>query len=115
MTKESFSNVKSRLPEIDSLCDASLPRILVGNKNDDEQQKTKVISTQNGEELAKENGLLFFETSVKDNRNINEVFHRMTTLVLERRLAQSKTKEKKIVLNETPSLNKKPTNQCCSG
>ena len=115
MNRDSFSNVVSRLPEIDSNCDASVPRILVGNKNDDEQQGKKVVSTNDGEELAKGNRLLFFETSVKDNRNINEVFHRMSTLVLRRRLDQPKPVEKKITLHENSSSKKKSTNQCCSG
>lgn len=115
MSKDSFSNIVSRLPEIDSHCDANVPKILVGNKNDDEQQAKKVVSTNDGEELAKGNRLLFFETSVKDNRNINEVFHRMSTLVLRRRLAQPKPVEKKIILNEKFSSKNKSTNQCCSG
>ena len=50
----------------------SITLVLIGNKTD-LQEKRKVLYEE-GEEFAKKNGILFFETSAKKNYNIDEVF-----------------------------------------
>jgi GTPase KRas protein len=47
------------------------PVVLVGNKSD---LAERVVSTAHGEELAKQNGWKFYETSAKDGTNVDEVF-----------------------------------------
>lgn len=49
-------------------------RILLGNKSDMEDKR--MISTARGQEIANQNNIKFFETSAKNNHNINwiEVF-----------------------------------------
>jgi GTPase SAR1 family protein len=49
-----------------------VPVVLVGNKFD---LAERVVSTAHGEELAKQNGWKFYETSAKDGTNVDEVFH----------------------------------------
>ena len=46
-------------------------KVLVANKTD---LPNRVISTEQGEALASEYGLKFFETSAKTGSNINEMF-----------------------------------------
>ena len=84
----SFTHIKVRFSELSNYCDSDVPKILVGNKNDDNNDMNKVVLTNVGHEYAEQNNLPFFETSVKDNKNIKEVFNEMAKLVLKRRLEQ---------------------------
>jgi len=95
---ESFEQIKTRFPEIEFYCDEDIPKILVGNKDDDNNEKKKIILTHHGQELAKHNNLLFFEASVKDNKNVTEIFNQLGKLVLRRRLNQSKQVENVITI-----------------
>ena len=100
---------------MDFHCGENVPKILVGNKNDEDEQSKKVVLTRYGQELAQKNNLLFFETSVKDNRNITEVFKKMTTMALQRRLGQAHESARKIVIDMESSINN-PSHRrlCCS-
>jgi len=76
---ESFANVKRWLHEIDQNCDV-VNRILVGNKNDDPDRK--VVLTEDARRFADQMGIELFETSAKDNINVEEMFRAVTKLVL---------------------------------
>jgi len=76
---ESFANVKRWLHEIDANCDV-VNRILVGNKNDDPERK--VVLTEDARRFADQMGIQLFETSAKDNINVEEMFRSITSLVL---------------------------------
>lgn len=45
--------------------------MLIGNKSD--LQHRRAVSTEEGEQFAKENGLIFMETSAKTAHNVEEV------------------------------------------
>jgi hypothetical protein len=51
---------------------AAAVQILVGNKSDMADEK-RAVPRSKGEALAKEYGIQFFETSAKDNVNVEEV------------------------------------------
>ena len=70
-------------------CDKTVPKILVGNKDDNDNEVSKVVLTADASAYAEQKGLSFFETSAKDNKNIAEAFHEITRLALKRRLNQS--------------------------
>uniref|UniRef100_A0A3Q3SQ67 Ras-related protein Rab-35 n=1 Tax=Mastacembelus armatus TaxID=205130 RepID=A0A3Q3SQ67_9TELE len=72
---ESFVNVKRWLNEISQNCD-SVCKILVGNKNDDPARKQ--VETQDAVRFGESVGVRVFETSAKENINVEEV-----TLVFE--------------------------------
>jgi len=76
---ESFVNVKRWLHEIDQNCDV-VNKVLVGNKND--QPENKVVETEDAKRFALQMGVETFETSAKDNINIEDVFQHITKLVL---------------------------------
>ncbi|KAL3211080.1 hypothetical protein MRX96_036652 [Rhipicephalus microplus] len=67
---ESFANVKRWLHEIEQNCDV-VNRILVGNKNDDPSRK--VVLTEDAQRFADQMGIQLFETSAKENINVEEV------------------------------------------
>ena len=49
----------------------NVPVILIGNKLDDEDEN-RIVALQEGENFAKENGYLFFETSALNGKNVNK-------------------------------------------
>ena len=56
--------------------------ILVGNKSDLEDQR--VISKERGENLAKENSMMFFETSALNGNGIEEAFKKSIEVVYQK-------------------------------
>ncbi|CAH0388857.1 unnamed protein product [Bemisia tabaci] len=76
---ESFANVKRWLHEIDQNCEV-VNKILVGNKND--APESKVVLTEDAQRFANQMGIQLFETSAKDNINVEEMFMAITRLVL---------------------------------
>lgn len=83
---ESFANLKDWITEMERHCDKTVPKILVGNKDDNENETGKVVLTSDASAYAEQKNLPFFETSAKDNKNIAEAFHEITRLALKRRL-----------------------------
>lgn len=67
---DTFANVKRWLHEIEQNCDV-VNRVLVGNKNDAPNQK--VVLTEDAQRFANQMGIQLFETSAKDNINVEEV------------------------------------------
>lgn len=86
---ESFANVKRWLHEIDQNCEV-VNRVLVGNKCDDPQRK--VVLTEDAQRFAGQMGIQLFETSAKENINVEEMFRAVTDLVL-----TSKKQQKKVL------------------
>jgi len=88
---ESFSRIRRWIDEINKYCDESIAIVLVGNKDDnpsfDGDPVEKVVSTSDAEEYANQMNLTFFETSAKDNKNVDEAFYAVTRISLQNRLA----------------------------
>ncbi|XP_077995429.1 ras-related protein Rab-35-like isoform X1 [Glandiceps talaboti] len=79
---DSFVNVKRWLHEIDQNCD-NVARILVGNKNDCPDRK--VVESDDAKKFAEQMGVQLFETSAKENINVEEMFNAITQLVLQQK------------------------------
>eukprot|EP00828_Plagiopyla_frontata_P013700 TRINITY_DN181_c0_g1_i5.p4 TRINITY_DN181_c0_g1~~TRINITY_DN181_c0_g1_i5.p4 ORF type:complete len:109 (+),score=22.31 TRINITY_DN181_c0_g1_i5:398-724(+) len=54
--------------------------VLVGNKSD--LNSTREISYEQGQDLAEQNGLKFFESSAKTGENVKEIFHTLAEQIL---------------------------------
>ncbi|KAL4224034.1 Ras-related protein Rab-35 [Mactra antiquata] len=111
---ESFANVKRWLHEIDTNCDV-VNRILVGNKDDDPDRK--VVLTQDAERFAEQMGIQLFETSAKENKNVEEMFVAITKLVLQTKKEQQRTvaeqPKDRLRLDSKASRSKKSKANCC--
>ncbi|MFX1569125.1 MAG: GTP-binding protein [Promethearchaeota archaeon] len=70
--RETFDNVKKWSDIITRVALPHIVLILVGNKVD--LDTSRVVSTEEGMELAKELGVYYMETSAKTNENIDDVF-----------------------------------------
>nr|UWU44162.1 ras-related protein rab-35 [Pelodiscus sinensis] len=108
---ESFVNVKRWLHEINQNCD-DVCRILVGNKNDDPERK--VVETEDAYKFAGQMGIQLFETSAKENINVEEMFNCITELVL-RAKKENLAKQQQQQQNDLVKLtkNSKRKKRCC--
>ena len=72
--KESFEHIQTWLKDCQELTPKSVIMVLVGNKIDLEDQR--VISKEQGENLAKEKNMMFFETSALNGEGIQIAFQK---------------------------------------
>ena len=77
---KSFENIKKWINEIKEEISEKVTIVLIGNKIDNEGERK--ISKDQGEKLANEYGVTFFETSAKTGQGINEsVFYLVQKIV----------------------------------
>ena len=79
--KKTFNNVKNWVNQIKSEVDERVTIILVANKIDDEENRE--VSKEEGEEIASNLGLPFFECSAKSGVNINYTFNELVKTIVE--------------------------------
>ena len=80
---DTFKSIKKWLHEIDQNCDR-VSRVLVGNKDDDHEKKA--VPLEEAQQFADQIGIPLYETSAKEGKNVEEVFHAITQLVLKQKL-----------------------------
>ena len=111
--KESFEHVNSWLIEIEKNGNKNVFKILIGNKNDLEEQRA--VTKEQGEEFASINGMDFFETSAKTAYQVQEAFIQLTKDIMKNVSKEKNTEMKKSIKlkpgnsNNIPIKNKK----CC--
>uniref|UniRef100_A0A3B1JZG1 small monomeric GTPase n=1 Tax=Astyanax mexicanus TaxID=7994 RepID=A0A3B1JZG1_ASTMX len=69
---KSFENISKWLRNIDEHANEDVERMLLGNKCDMEDKR--IVPKAKGEQIAREHGIRFFETSAKANINIEKAF-----------------------------------------
>ena len=88
----------------------SVPLMIIGNKCDMEDKRQ--VSTEEGRELADKHGLIFLETSAKNNTNIENTFTDLSRLLMKDAENKPKTESKNQV-NIAASSGKKNKKKCC--
>ena len=78
---KSFENVKNWMNQIKEEVPDKVTIVLVGNKKDDEEHRK--VTTEQGESMAKEFGVMFFECSAKTGENIDGIFNDLVKKVVE--------------------------------
>ena len=71
-TKKTFDGINEWLEYISKTCASNVRYILVGNKCDLKDEIE--VSTMEGQNFADHNGMLFIESSAKENINIDSIF-----------------------------------------
>lgn len=94
-TPDSFANVKRWLHEIETNCE-NVQRILVGNKLDEPTRR--VVSETEAKRFADSIKINYFETSAKENLNVEQMFQCITELVLDTKLRSIAQKDRKSVV-----------------
>ncbi|XP_077940333.1 uncharacterized protein LOC120827690 isoform X3 [Gasterosteus aculeatus] len=115
---ESFVNVKRWLNEISQNCD-NVCKILVGNKDDDPSRKQ--VDTQDALRFGESTGVRVFETSAKENINVEEMFMAFTHMVLwAKKQSQNRAEREREREKDTVNINahrdrdrRKRGRKCC--
>ena len=113
--RNTFENVENWLSDLKKCADNKVSIILLGNKNDLEEERE--VKTEEGELFAKDNNIAFLETSALNGKNIEIVFKTLVDEVYNKchREFESVTnveimKGKAINLEEKEEKNK---SKCC--
>lgn len=69
--RSSFNSIRNWISQIQQHADVHVNKILIGNKCD---MQDRAITREEGEKLAAEYGIPFFETSAKNNANVDQGF-----------------------------------------
>ena len=81
-SKESFLSIERWLQEIKKNCANTIYKIvLIANK--DENPNLKKISTEEASEFANQMGIPLFETSAKENINVEELFYAIAKMMVD--------------------------------
>ncbi|XP_041349098.1 ras-related protein Rab-35-like [Gigantopelta aegis] len=87
--KTTFTNIPNWLYEINQNCDSSVIKILVGAEGPSEEQR--LVRTEEAESFAEEMNLKFYETSLQEKTDVEDLF--MT-------LAKDMVRKRKIQIEE---------------
>nr|XP_005909826.1 PREDICTED: ras-related protein Rab-15 [Bos mutus] len=80
-SERSYQHIMKWVSDVDEYAPEGVQKILIGNKADEEQKRQ--VGREQGQQLAREYGMDFYETSACTNLNIKESFTRLTELVLQ--------------------------------
>lgn len=109
--RRSFESIRNWISQIQQHADVHVNKILVGNKCD--MLDEKVVSTEEGKKLAEEFNMEFWETSAKNDVNVEQSFHSIAKSVKDRIIADGgsgPTGGKSVTLNASKPTTKKG---CC--
>ena len=70
--RRSFETVRAWVEDVDKWASSGTVRILVGNKTD--LHESRQVSTEEAEQLAEELRMKYYETSARENYNVEEAF-----------------------------------------
>ena len=92
-----------------SICNLLL--LSVGNKNDD--PSSKVVLTKDAQGVAQLMNMPLFETSAKENINVEEMFNAITRMVLKSKKDQLSKQSNDNAIKVTKSSGHKSRKKCC--
>ena len=114
--RDTFESITGWIKSIKEVKGENFPIALIGNKCDLNEERQ--VDKEEGENEAKKNGFLFFETSNKDGTNVEEATTALISKVVELRKKQNTEKDEtdqtskksyKLVAKKT----KKKRHSCC--
>lgn len=108
--ENSFKNIRTWVKQIEQNAQSSVCKVLVGNKCDREDRK---VTFEDGQKLAKEFNMQFFETSAKTNYNVNETFTYLTREILNSTEGGSRKDEIKDLKEDRNKPKADKDSKCC--
>jgi Ras-related protein Rab-1A len=101
---ETFEHVKRWIEDINKYAKENVLKFLIGNKSDLIQKRQ--INYMDARNFACKMNITYFETSAKNNENINEFFEGATKIFISKYICKDEN-VKKIILTKNNSKNKK--------
>ncbi|ETV98683.1 hypothetical protein H310_08786 [Aphanomyces invadans] len=108
----SFQNVRNWMRQIQQHASPNVNKILVANKCDVDPSD-RAVSKEQGEALAAEYGVQFFETSAKSNLQVDEAF-RSIAVDVQKRLAESDSDRLDVASQSRVKLDEQATRSASS-
>ena len=115
----SFNNIQRWITELREHADPDIVVMLVGNKSD--LKHLRAVNTEDAEEFARQNDMLFIETSALEATNVETAFtdtiKKVHSIQLKKIRSQVGTTEPQVVVPNAEHVNKKPAKQispCCN-
>lgn len=112
--RKSFDEVEEWISQIkDNADNDDIVLVLCGNKIDLENNRT--VTKEEGQQLAKNNGISFFECSAKNGVNINEIFLEMSKIIYYKmkKRGNKNTNNKGMKLGKEDTKGGKKKGGCC--
>ena len=106
--RESFDKLHTWFSSIHSNTSERVPKYLVANKVD--LAEDRKVTQEEGQDIAKEFGMKYFETSAKTKFNVAKVFEEIIEKTYE--MKKTRAKNPSIVLKEDREI-VKPASKCC--
>ena len=103
--RKTFESVRRWFLAVNNNCEADTAVILIGTKCDLADER--VVSTEEAQQLAAESGMTYFETSARENINVNEAFSELIDLVYKAKFAQESAEVVQPPARETVKLTRK--------
>ncbi|XP_065062060.1 ras-related protein Rab-10-like [Rhopilema esculentum] len=110
--EKSFDNIAKWLRNIDEHASEGVERMILGNKCDMENKR--MVSKTRGENIAREHNIKFFETSAKDNINVEHAFMELTQDILRKQLSDSSDTPSRAAGTVDPTRRPQKQAGCCS-
>lgn len=107
--RASFQSIRNWVGQIQQHADVHVNKILIGNKCD--MTDDKVISTEEGQALADEYGVRFYETSAKNNINVEGGFIDIAREVKNRLMEEGGSHKKESINLSAKAI--PPKKGCC--
>lgn len=102
----SFTHITKWVKDVESKSQSKVGMVLVANKSD--LQDIRAVTSEEGQHLAREYGIEFFEASAKTGVNVNEAFERLVDICM--KSAVKKTPNESVKLDENKE---EPNGGCC--
>ncbi|CAD8143252.1 unnamed protein product [Paramecium octaurelia] len=109
--KVSFQSIENWMKQINTHAQEGVSKLLVANKSD---CADRVVQTQEGQRLADQYGIPFFETSAKNGTNIYEIFNSIAKMVIDKQNKDPLDRPSNVQLSQQPqSETQKKQGGCC--
>jgi len=111
--QKSFENIAKWLRNIDEHANEDVEKMILGNKCD--MDESRQISFDKGQQIAREHGIKFMETSAKNNINIERAFHELAEAILTKTPGGRDVNSQELPdrVNLDRRENKTPIGRCC--
>ncbi|KAF7488078.1 Ras-related protein Rab-10 [Sarcoptes scabiei] len=109
---KSFDNIAKWLRNIDEHASEDVEKMILGNKCD--MTEKRVVSKARGENIAREHGIRFLETSAKANINIDQAFLDLAEAILNKQTIGLINNEKQDKINISKPESKTTVGKCCN-